>query len=114
MLGWSNVTRVTTHLHRRVPEDIESPKELIVGFAVCRIQSSEEPYWVRGGLRGAEDDAVVLVPLQEWSPGNGLFCTGRLIPGQDICLGGAEEITFPGTGDCLVLMLILRLPRTNG
>lgn len=107
----SNVKRVTTHLHRRFPGDVKSPKELVVGFAVCRIQSSDKPYWVRGGLRGGEDDVVVLMPLQEWSAGNGLFCTGRLVPGQDICVGGTEEIAFPGTGDCLVLMLILRLPR---
>jgi hypothetical protein len=107
------VTRVTNHLRRTVPEDLENPKQLVVGFAVCRIPASGKPQWVRGGLRGAEEDAVVLIPLQEWSPGNGLFCTGRLAPGQDICLGGAEEVVFSGTGDCLVLMLVLRLPRTK-
>jgi hypothetical protein len=110
--GAGNVTRVTKHLHRSVPKNVNSLKELMDGFAVCRVQSSQEPHWMRGGLTGAEDDAVVLVPLQEWSSGNGLFCVGRLIPGQDICLGGAEEVVFPGTGACLVLVLILRLPRT--
>jgi len=107
------VKRVTRHLRRSVPEDFKSSKELVVGFAVCRIQASGKPQWVRGGLRGAEDDAVVLIPLQEWTPDNGLFCAGQLVPGQDICLGGAEEVAFPGTGDCLVLMLVLRLPRTK-
>jgi hypothetical protein len=108
------VTRVTNHLRRSVPEDVKSPKELVVGFAVCRILPLERPECVQGGLRGIDESAVVLIPLQEWSPSNGLFCTGRLILGQDICLGGAEEVVFPGTGGCLVLMLILRLPRTRG
>lgn len=110
----SNVTRVTEHLQRSVPGDVKSTKELVVGFAVCRILPLERPDCVRGGLRGADDNAVVLIPLQEWSPGNGLFCAGRLIPGQDICLGGAEEVVFPGTGGCLVLMLVLEVPRTKG
>lgn len=107
------MTRVTKHLRRAVPGDLANPKQLVVGFAVCRIPASGKPQWVRGGLRGAEDEAVVLIPLQEWSPGNGLFCAGQLIPGQDICLGGAEDVVFPGTGDCLVLMVVLRLPRTK-
>lgn len=63
------------------------------------------------GLRGADDTAVVLLPLQEWSTDNGLFCAASMIPGQDICLGGAEGVIFPGTGGCLILLLILKLPR---
>jgi hypothetical protein len=66
------------------------------------------------GLRGADDTAVVLLPLQDWSASNGLFCTASVMPGQDICLGGAEEVIFPGTGGCLILSLILKLPRIQG
>ena len=105
--------RVSRHLHRSVPEGVKSPRELVVGFGVCRIRPLERPDRLRGGLRGADDIAAVLIPLQEWSPRNGLFCETKLIPGQDICLGGAEEVIFPGTGDCLVLMLFLKLPRTE-
>ena len=108
-----NVERVSRHLHRSVPEDVKSPRELVVGFGVCRILPLERPDRLRGGLRGADDIAAVLIPLQEWSPRNGLFCETKLIPGQGICLGGAEEVIFPGTGDCLVLMLFLKLPRTE-
>ena len=66
------------------------------------------------GLRGTDDTAVVLLPLQEWSAENGLFCTASMIPGQDICVGGAEKVVFPGTGGCLILSLILKLPRIQG
>jgi hypothetical protein len=86
----------------------------VVGFAVCRIRNLGRPTWLLEGLRGADDTAVVLLPLQEWNTGNGLFCNAFVNPGQDICLGGAEEVMFPGTGGCLVLLFILKLPRRQG
>jgi hypothetical protein len=106
-----NLTRIAQHLGRIVPEHTKSWEELVVGFAVCRIRPLGRPTWVPRGLRGADDTAVVLLPLQEWSAVNGLFCTTMMVPGQDICLGGAEEVVFPGTGGCLILLLILKLPR---
>jgi hypothetical protein len=106
-----NLTRITQHLDRRTPEHIRSWEELLVGFAVCRVRPLGRPTWVPRGLRGADDAAVVLLPLQEWSADNGMFCMASMIPGQDICLGGAEEVIFPGTGGCLILSLILKLPR---
>ena len=108
------MTRIAQQLGRGVPAQIKSWEELLVGFAVCRIRPLGHPTWVPRGLRGTDDTAVVILPLQEWSADNGLFCTASMIPGQDICLGGAEEIVFPGTGGCLILSLILKLPRIQG
>jgi hypothetical protein len=101
--------RVGRHLDRIVPNDIESQRESIVGFGVVRIRSSGGPARLHGGLRGV-NEVVVLIPLQEWNVDNGLFCTARITTGQDICLGGLEEVVFPGSGGCLVLMLFLELP----
>jgi hypothetical protein len=109
-----NVTRIAQQLGRSTPAHIKSWEELLVGFAVCRIRPLGRPTRVLEGLRGADDTAVVLLPLQKWTASNGLFCTSSIEPGQDICLGGAEEVIFPGTGGCLVLSLILKLPRTQG
>jgi hypothetical protein len=101
--------RVGRHLDRIVPNDIESQRESIVGFGIGRIRPSGGPERLHGGLRGV-DEVVVLIPLQEWCVDNGLFCTARIKMGQDICVGGLEEVVFPGTGGCLVLMLFLELP----
>jgi len=109
-----NVTRIAQNLGRSTPEHIKSWEELLIGFAVCRTRHLERPTLVLEGLRGADDTAVVLLPLQEWNASNGLFCTSSIKPGQDICLGGAEEVVFPGTGGCLILSLILKLPRKQG
>lgn len=53
---------------------------------------------------------MVILPLQLWTLENGLFIDGQVKVGQDISLGGAESVRFPGSGGCLVLLLFLKLP----
>jgi len=101
--------RVGRHLDRSVPNDVESQREYFVGFGIGRIKHLGGPERLYGGLRGV-DEVVVLIPLEEWCVDNGLFCAARIKAGEDICLGGLEEVVFPGTGGCLVLMLFLELP----
>jgi hypothetical protein len=102
--------RVGRYLDRSVPPDVNSQRECVAGFAVCRIRSVETSGLLQGGIRGV-DEGVVLIPLEVWNVDNGLFCTAQINPGQDICLGGLEEIVMPGTGGCLILLLFLELPR---
>jgi hypothetical protein len=101
--------RVGRHLDRIVPNDVKSQRESVLGFAIVRISPLGGPERLHGGLRGV-NEAVVLIPLQEWNVDNGSFCTARIKMGQDVCLGGLEEVVFPGSGGCLVLMLFLELP----
>lgn len=108
----SNMERIGRHLNRRVPADVESQSEQAVSFAVCRIRRVGTSGLLRGGLRGV-DEAIVLIPLEPWNVDNGLFCPAQINPGQDICLGGLEEVAMPGTGGCLILLIFLELPRAS-
>jgi hypothetical protein len=106
------VEQIGRHLNRRVPADVEDQSEQVVSFAVCRIRGVGTSGLLPGGLRGV-DEAVVLIPLELWNVDNGLFCPAQINPGQDICLGGLEEVAMPRTGGCLILLIFLELPRAS-
>jgi hypothetical protein len=82
-----------------------------VDFAVLRTRTFESPQWLRGGFRGVDQQAVVILPLQDWNINNGFFCAAEMCVGQDLCLGGREAVQFPGKGGCLMLVFFLPLPR---
>lgn len=84
---------------------------MVSHWAICRTRALKQPQELVRGIRNNMMEAVVLIPLEAWSPKNGLFVDAFIEVGQDICLGGAESIKFPGTGGCYFVMIILRLPK---
>jgi hypothetical protein len=110
----SNLDRVAGLLDRTVPDDVKSWRGHNVNFAVLRVKSFESPQWLRDGFRGVDEQAVVVLPLQNWNINNGFFCVAEMSPGQDICLGGREEVQLSRNGGCLILVFFLPLPRRRG
>lgn len=108
----NNVSRVAQYFDRAVPEGPPPFHEILTAYAICRIRAIDGPQYLQHGIRGksGREEIVVLLPLQPWTVENGLFIDGQVKVGQDISLGGAESVRFPGTGGCSVLLLFLRLP----
>lgn len=105
----SNLERVAEHLGRHLPE--QNGDELISHWALCRTRPLDGPLRLPDGIRGKEDEALVLIPLERWDARNGLFVDSQIEVGQEICVGGAEPLNFPGTGGCVFILLVLKLPR---
>lgn len=82
---------------------------MISHWAICRTRALKQPQELVKGIRNDNKEAVVLIPLDRWSQENGLFVDALIEEGQDICVGGAESIQFPGTGGCILVMIVLRL-----
>ena len=95
-----------------MPEHVKSWKGHDVNFAVLRTRPFVSPQWLQGGFRGVDEQAVVILPLQNWDINNGFFCApAEMRPGQDLCLGGLEAVQLSGSGGCLILVFFLPLPR---
>ena len=95
-----------------MPENVKSWRGHNVDFAVLRTRLFESPQWLQGGFRGVDEQAVVILPLQDWDFNNGVFCApAEMSPGQDLCLGGLEAVQLSGSGGCLILVFFLPLPR---
>lgn len=107
-----NVSRVAQYFARAVPETPPAFDEIVTAYAICRIRAIDGPQHLQHGIRGisGREEIVVLLPMQPWTVENGLFIESRVEVGQDISLGGAESVRFPGTGGCPVLLLFLKLP----
>lgn len=103
--------RVARTLDRIVPGPFDRREELIANVFISRTRPLAGPVYVKEGFGGSDEEVVVLIPLEKWDAGNGLFCAAQVSLGQDICLGGSEPITFPGTGGCLMIVFFMRLPR---
>lgn len=102
--------RVARHLHRRVPESVQNRRELVTKVFVCRTRRTATAGWLEGGFGESDEEVVVLLALEKWDVNNGLFCTGQVNAGQDICLSGSEPVQFPGTGGCLVVVFFMNMP----
>lgn len=94
-----------------MPDEVKSWRGHNTNFAVLRIRSLESTEWLQRGFRGLDEQAVVILPLQDWVIANGLFCAAEVRKGQDLCLGGLEAVQLSGSGGCLVLVFFLPLPR---
>lgn len=92
---------------------MDNLEDIISSFVVCRIRPLKSAKWLNQGIRGTNEEVVVLIPLETWDSDNGLFCTSQIKPGQYICVEGKEAVQFPGTGGCLVLLLCLKLPKVG-
>ena len=102
-----NLKRVATALGRSV-EECE-----VFAYVFCRMKALESVHVLRSGLLVKEEEIAVMIPLETWNSSNGLFADIELSPGQDICVGGSEQLVLPGTGGCRVIILCLRKPREH-
>ena len=103
--------RVAKALGRTLEDGTGGP-DVLTAYGVCRTKTLGSVQALQKGIREIEEEIVVLIPLDTWDNRNGLFVDTKLDPGQDICVGGSEQITWPGTGGCRLILLCLKIPPT--
>lgn len=96
----TNISRVANLLNRSIPST-DNLEDIISSFVVCRIRSLKSVEWLNQGIRGTNEEVVVLLPLETWGSDNGLFWPSQVKPGQYMCVEGNEAVPFPGTGGLL-------------
>ncbi|KAK6437816.1 hypothetical protein LTR95_005991 [Oleoguttula sp. CCFEE 5521] len=112
-----NIARIARTMNRAPPAaqpgDEQYFESVVAAYAIGDIGITHDRQLLPDGWRGRQfsEEIVVLLPLEAWHPGNGFFADGRIEPGQDVCLEGAEAIILPGKGPCTVVMISLKLPR---
>ena len=81
-------------------------KEFLHSYAAVKIKNLPKPGRVSEGLAKSKDFVVVLVALETWNQNNGFFLSDvELASGEDVIVNGGDEITFPGHGGGLVIIL---------
>ncbi|KAK6430483.1 hypothetical protein LTR95_013362 [Oleoguttula sp. CCFEE 5521] len=112
-----NIDRIARTMGRTSPAAQQGEEQyfesVVSAYAIGDIGITHDRQMLPDGWRGRQfaEEIVVLLPLEAWHPDNGFFADGRVEPGQDVCLEGAEAIVLPGEGPCTVVMISLKLPR---